>query len=246
MTAARAKLSNHLIQLQAAGAPLPPPTLPIAPTTETTTTSGGEPPIPAPRLLELLAKADASAPAPFLEERRKKAAAAADFAAASRQVQALFCDLLRLDGFGKALSYDSDRVEDELGTTAQIRAWAEAPDLDIALGAQITLPHDAGLLVVKNVRAGLKRKSLNRAAEVSIEVHESPDGAALYTNEVYAAFTSLVDQVSLAAEAAREPDPPPEPTHTTWEAINDLYDRVEALESRTGASPTTEVAGTRD
>jgi predicted RNase H-like HicB family nuclease len=230
-TAARTKLRKHLAELQAAGAPLPSPTPPKPAATEAKAETS--PAAPAPRLLELLAQADASAPAAFLEERRKNAAVAAEFTNASRDIQKLFCDLLRLEGFGKALSYDSDRVENESGTTAQIRAWAEAPDLDLALAAEIYLPRDSGPLVVRNVRAGIKRKSLNRTAEVPIAIHESAGGAALYTNEVYEAFTKLVTQVSLAAEASREPDPPPEPTQTIWGAIDDLYDRVESLESGT-------------
>ncbi len=245
-TAARTKLRKHVAELQAAGSPLPPPMPPKPVATETKTEADLA--APAPRLLELLAQADASAPAAFLEERRKSAAVVADFTAASREVQKLFCDLLRLEGFAKALSYDSDRVEDDNGTTAQVRAWAEAPDLDLALGAEIYLPRDTGPLAVRSVRAALKRKSLNRTAEVPIAIHGSTGGAALYTNEVYEAFAKLVSQVSLAAEASREPDPPPEPTHTIWEAIDDLYDRVESLESGTApssktAAPDTSSAG---
>lgn len=239
-TAARTKLRKHLAELQAAGSPLPSPTPPKPIATEPKTDV--ELAAPAPRLLELLAQADASAPATFLEERRKAAAVVEDFTAASRDVQKLFCDLLRLDGFAKALSYDTNRVEDESGTTAQIRAWAEAPDLDLAIGAEIYLPREDGPLVVRDVRAALKRKSLNRTAEVPIAIHESAGGAALYTNEVYEAFTKLVAQVSLAAEASREPDPPPAPTQTTWEAIDDLYDRVESLES--GTAPSSKNDGT--
>jgi hypothetical protein len=230
-TAARTKLRKHLAELQAAGTALPPPVAPKPATTEAKTETSLA--TPAPRLLELLAQADASAPAAFLEERRKNAAVVAEFTNASRDIQKLFCDLLRFEGFRKALSYDSDRVETESGTTAQIRAWTEAPDLDLALGAEIYLPRDSGPLVVRNVRAAIKRKSLNRTAEVPIAIVDSPDGAAIYTNEVFEAFTNLVEQVSLAAEASREPDPPPAPAHTIWQAIDDLYDRIESLESGT-------------
>jgi hypothetical protein len=188
----------------------------------------------APRLLDLLKDADDAAPPEFIEQRRQRAAFAAEFEATSRDIQKLFCDLLVFEGFTKPLGYESNRQVTEGGIVAQVRAWADAADLSVALGAEVYLPREPGPVVVRDVRAGVQRTSTKQSAELPIDIHESPEGAALHRDEVYAAFTSLIAEVSLATEAARAREiklPLEQPPNAYWDAIDALEGRVTALEA---------------
>lgn len=49
----------------------------------------------------------------------------------------MLCDVLTLDGLGKPFAYESDRVVDEAGISANVRAWAEGGDLSAAIAARI-------------------------------------------------------------------------------------------------------------
>lgn len=147
----------------------------------------------------------------------------------------MFCDLLIFDGFTKPLGYDSNRQETDGGIVAQVRAWADAADMSVALGAELYLPRESGPVVIRSVRAGVQRTSTKRSAELPLDIHESPEGPALHRDEVYAAFTSLMAEVSLAAEAVRAREiglpfeSPPQDAH--WDAIEALEGRVTALEA---------------